>query len=177
MNPTIPLRDEHRVILRMFSHLERKLLLFRDDGRVDAGYVDLATEFIRTYADQCHHGKEEGILFRGLATKDLGRGLASLMDELVQEHAWARKTTERLIEANRAYAAGDESQLDRLLKLLKQLVHFYPGHITKEESRFFGPSLGCLGESEQEAMLREYAAFDQAIIHERYRELAEQLED
>ncbi len=33
--------------------------------------MDMIMDLIRTYADRCHHGKEEEILFKTLNAKDL----------------------------------------------------------------------------------------------------------
>jgi len=177
LNPIELLKQEHVVILRMGQDIERRLRSFREQDQVDPAYIDTAVDFIRTYADFCHHGKEEGILFRALEKKELEPPLVRLMKELVQEHDWARATTKRLAEANRAYAEGDTDQLAIGLRLLRQIQSFYPGHITKEESRFFNPCLEYFSEEELETMLVEFAAFDRKVIHEKYRRLVETLSD
>jgi hemerythrin-like domain-containing protein len=41
----------------------------KNENRVKLLFIDTAVDFIRTYADRCHHGKEEDILFRNLAKK------------------------------------------------------------------------------------------------------------
>jgi hemerythrin-like domain-containing protein len=176
MEPIRRLMAEHQVILKMTANMARRLETFRDAGHVDTRYIETATDFIRTYADHCHHGKEEGILFRELGRKELDPKVATLMGQLLQEHTWARTLTGRLVEANRAYALGDASQLDKVLRPLRQLADFYPGHITKEESRFFEPCATYFTEGEREAMLAEFSAFDQTLIHERYRALVEEAE-
>ncbi|MDF1568699.1 MAG: hypothetical protein RQ801_01175 [Spirochaetaceae bacterium] len=53
---------EHRVIERAVEILavERKRLL--SGGELDPVFIDKIVDFVRTYADQCHHGKEEDIL-------------------------------------------------------------------------------------------------------------------
>ncbi|HZJ03729.1 MAG TPA: hemerythrin domain-containing protein [Thermoleophilia bacterium] len=177
MNPIELLKQEHVVILRMGQDIERRLRSFREQDQADPAYIDTAVDFIRTYADFCHHGKEEGILFRALEKKKLEPPLVRLMKELVQEHDWARATTKRLAEANRAYAEGDTDQLASGLRLLRQIQSFYPGHITKEESRFFNPCLEYFSEEELETMLVEFAAFDRKVIHEKYLRLVETLSD
>ena len=175
MNPIDLLKQEHVVILRMGQDIERRLRSFREHDQVDTAYVDTAIDFIRTYADFCHHGKEEGILFLALEGKELEPPLVHLMKELVLEHDWARATTKRLAEANRAYAEGDTDQLAPGLRLLRQIQSFYPGHITKEESRFFNPCLEYFSEDELTAMGSEFAEFDRKVIHEKYRRLVETL--
>jgi hemerythrin-like domain-containing protein len=176
MQPIRPLMEEHQTILRMTTDMERRLKLFHDAEHVDSRYVETATDFIRTYADRCHHGKEEGVLFRELGRKELDPTLVTLMGQLVQEHAWGRTLTGRLVEANRRYASGEADQLEHVLRALRHLAAFYPAHITKEESRFFTPCMEYFTEEEQATMLSEFAAFDQTLIHEKYRSLVADLE-
>lgn len=176
MQPIRPLMAEHQTILHMTANIARQVKSFREAGRVEGRYVDAATDFIRTYADGCHHGKEEGILFRELAKKDLDPKLGGLMGQLIREHAWARTLTQRLVDLNQAGSETDPNELENVLRPLHQLASFYPGHITKEESRFFAPCMDYFTLEEQEAMLREFAEFDRTLIHEKYQRLMEELE-
>lgn len=66
MMPVGPLMIEHRMIERMIALLEKESARIKSTGRVDVEFVLSSVDFIRTYADHCHHGKEENILFRDL---------------------------------------------------------------------------------------------------------------
>jgi len=79
--------------------------------------IDMAVDFVRTYADRTHHGKEEKILFRDLAQKNLTPELKKTMQELLDEHVWGRKTTASLVAAKEKYLKGDEGNFPRLLLL------------------------------------------------------------
>lgn len=57
---------EHRVIERMIALIEKALAQIESAGVIDALFVDAVVDFVRTYADRTHHGKEEDILFRDL---------------------------------------------------------------------------------------------------------------
>ena len=85
-SPAGPLMHEHRVIERMLKVLSRQLESMFELQAVDTAAIDTAVDFIRTYADRCHHGKEEDILFRRLADKDLDPQLAGVMADLIDEH-------------------------------------------------------------------------------------------
>ncbi|MGE5790278.1 MAG: hemerythrin, partial [Syntrophaceae bacterium] len=56
---------------------------------------------------------------------------------------------------------------------LKELVDFYPGHIEKEDKRFFFPCLEYFTQAEQDRMLQEFRDFDRNMIHEKYRTVVE----
>jgi hemerythrin-like domain-containing protein len=62
---------EHRLIERMISIIKAVSMQIASTQEVDPVFVDTTVDFIRTYADQTHHGKEEDILFRDLSKRAL----------------------------------------------------------------------------------------------------------
>lgn len=167
---------EHRLIERMINSIEETLKQVETTGEVDPLFVDIAADFIRVYADRTHHGKEEDILFRNLAKKDLSEGDRKVMNELVEEHVFGRKTTGRLVDANTKYRNGDVSALETIADCFRTLVDFYPKHIIKEDRVFFPASREYFSDEEDDAMLQEFWEFDQKMIHEKYRSVVEALE-
>lgn len=69
MMPVGPLMIEHRLIERMIEVIRKKIKIMRTEQAADTQFIEDAVEFIRIYADRCHHGKEEDILFRELDKK------------------------------------------------------------------------------------------------------------
>ena len=65
--------------------------------------IDIVVDFIRTYADRTHHGKEEAILFRDMKKRPLSNEHERIMNELIDEHVFARKTVGRLIRPKRTF--------------------------------------------------------------------------
>jgi hemerythrin-like domain-containing protein len=175
-SPAGPLMAEHRVIERMLAVLEEQLGVMAETRTVDPGLIDTATDFIRTYADRCHHGKEEDILFRRLADKSLDNELAEVMAGLVDDHVRGRAMTRSLIEANTRYRNGDASALREIESCARNLVEFYPVHIAKEDRHFFKPCLEYFTDAEKQTMLSDFGEFDRALIHEKYRGIVESLE-
>ena len=175
-SPVGPLIHEHRVIERAIRDLEHRIAIFEETRTVDPSYIDTVVDFIRTYADRCHHGKEEDILFRDLAAKPLSEDLGRMMAVLVEEHRFARATTRRLVEQNALYVAGDASAIERIAEAARVLVEFYPLHIEKEDRRFFKPCMEYLTDGEKASMLAEEHEFDRMLIHETYLGVVERLE-
>ena len=60
---------EHRLIERVVTLMQSALHDIESTGRIDLVFVQAIVDFIGTYADRTHHGKEEDILFRRLALK------------------------------------------------------------------------------------------------------------
>jgi hemerythrin-like domain-containing protein len=176
MMPIGPLMIEHRLIERMIELLGDCSDEAMEHGEIDPVFIDTAVDFIRTYADRTHHGKEEDILFKDLAAKDLSAEDRRVMQELVDEHVYARRTVRELVEANGRYRRGDGDALATIMEKITALVSLYPGHITKEDKVFFPAAIKYLDRSEQDAMLQAMREFDRGMIHEKYRSVVENLE-
>lgn len=175
-SPAGPLMMEHRVIERMIAVLQTHVAEIERTGVADPPLIDTAVDFIRTYADRCHHGKEEDVLFRLLADKPLDASLSAAMADLVADHVHGREVTRRLVDANERYRSGDDASLGTITACLTELTAFYPVHIEKEDRRFFKPCLEQFTRAEKDAMLAEFDEFDRSLIHERYRSVVEALE-
>ena len=167
---------EHRLIERMIRLMDRELKRLAGNGKPDPVFIAQAVDFARTYADRCHHGKEEDILFRELAKKPLAAEHRQTMDELIAEHVVARQTVKRLADARERYIAGEVPASGEILDCLRTLVGFYPPHIEKEDKRFFIPVMAYFSPPEQEAMLAEGWEFDRKLIHEKYKNMVEGFE-
>jgi hemerythrin-like domain-containing protein len=176
MLPIGPLMIEHRLIERMIRLMADELRQMEETARTDPAFIDTAVDFIRTYADRCHHGKEEDILFRDLAMKPLSPEHRKTMEELVAEHVYARGRVKALVEAKEQYVQAKSQALEAIRSLLADLVAFYPAHIAKEDKHFFIRCMSYFTKQEQERMLQEFWDFDRQMIHWKYKTLVERLE-
>jgi hemerythrin-like domain-containing protein len=101
---------------------------------------------------------------------------AAMMNELIEDHVYSRKTTSSLAEANAKYANGNAESWRDVWKSLNDLVELYPRHIEKEDSKFFYPVMDYFAPHEREAMLGEFWEFDRKLIHEKYEHVVSELE-
>ena len=175
MQARAPLMVEHRLIDRMLLLIRDALVQVELTHEVNPVFIDTAVDFIRMYADRTHHGKEEDILFRALSQRPPSAEDQRVMNELIEEHVFARDTTRALIDANTRYRTGDESALADITSRLQTLVEFYPKHIEKEDKVFFPASRAYFTDGEDQAMLAEFWEFDRKMIHEKYNAVVEDL--
>ncbi|MDD3642931.1 MAG: hemerythrin domain-containing protein [Candidatus Krumholzibacteria bacterium] len=175
MKPRGPLMIEHRLIERMLDIVAARTVEIGKTGTVDPVFIDTTVDFIKTYADRTHHGKEEDILFMELEKKDLSPRDKRGLDELVDEHVRARAHVKELIEAKERFVAGENGALDRIVAALSWLVGFYPKHIEKEDKVFFPDTERYFDDGELDAMLADFHEFDRKMIHEKYRALVDSL--
>src|SRR5512136_250292 len=92
MKPIGPLMIEHRLIERMIRIIGDEIRKMAEKRKVDPLFIDTCVDFFRTYADRTHHGKEEDILFRDMKKKQLAPEHANIMNDLIEEHKYARQT-------------------------------------------------------------------------------------
>jgi len=177
MKPIGPLMHEHRLIEKMIAIIGREKDNIKTTKKLDAVFIDSAVDFIRTYADKTHHGKEEDILFRDLEKKKMTPEHEKIMKELIDEHKFARKMTGELVQAKEEYLKnGEKKYLDIIVERLDTLTNFYPEHIRKEYKDFFFPILDYFTKEEQDAMMKEFYEFDRNMIHAKYKAVVESYE-
>ncbi len=169
MLPIGLLMQEHRVIEKMVPKLEEERRKITDMNQIDPLFIDTAVDFFRTYADRTHHGKEEDILFEELKKKQLTKENNRVMNELVEEHRYARRTVQSLLKAKEKFKKGEEDAASEILENLGKLIELYPLHIEKEDKDFFYDTMNYFTEEEQSRMLERFYEFDRVMIHEKYR--------
>ncbi|NLD82372.1 MAG: cation-binding protein [Smithella sp.] len=159
----------------MLRSFESEISKINEQKKVNPLFIDTAVDFIRIYADRLHHGKEEDILFRDLMKKKLSQEHARIIDELMEDHRYARKTTGMLVDAKERYLKG-ENTVEEVITLMKELARFYPVHIEKEDKHFFFPCQEYFSKEELDKMLAEFYEFDRKMIHEKYEKIVNRME-
>ena len=117
---------EHRLIERIIPILTKEVLRLHEGGEANAERIVSVVGFFRTYADRCHHGKEEDILFRALASKPLSDEHRRTMDQLTEEHVLARKLVGRLMLDQGRCVKGDQAALAAMKQDIQELADLYP---------------------------------------------------
>lgn len=176
MQPIAPLMIEHRLIERMIVLMDRESQAIKKQNVANVDFLRTVIDFLRTYADRCHHGKEEDILFKALAEKPLFEEHKKILSELINEHIQGRRNVHQLCEATESYAGGKQDALKEMVVNLDTLIKFYPKHIEKEDLHFFVPVMDYFSEMEKSALLVEMNEFDRKLIHERYSKMVATLE-
>jgi hemerythrin-like domain-containing protein len=143
----------------------------------DPVLIDAIVDFIKTYADRTHHGKEEDILFRELSTKAVSGENLRVMNELIDEHKQARAKVGEITELNERYKGGDRNVVSRIKEIILWLAQFYPLHIKKEDKDFFLKSEKYFSDQELDEMLQNFWTFDRNMIHEKYQSVLKNISD
>ena len=90
------------------------------------------------------------------------------MNELIEEHKKGRKLTGSLVATKESYINGNLLALNEIIKIMQELVDFYPKHIEKEDKHFFKPVMNYFTQEERNQILNEEYEFDKRFIHQVY---------
>ena len=170
------LMEEHRLIERMMALMAGEARKIEKEKIADLPFIARAVDFIRMYADKTHHNKEESILFREAAKKTLSSEHRALLQELLAEHDFGRKTVGELIAAREGAGRGEPGAQAAILERLNTLTGLYREHIRKEDHIFFPAVLDYFSPPEQEAMILEFWEADRKMIHVVYQAVVQDLE-
>lgn len=176
MNAIEPLREEHRVIHRTLAVFESEVGEIKKMHRVDPISIDMSIDFIRTYTDLVHHGKEENILFRELRKKDISILHLEVMTELAAEHQYSRTIVSRWMRETERYFAGEDTSQE-IIGYLQELITFYRRHIMKEENFFPYLASQYFTQEEHNKMIQEFEVYDDKILHWKYSKVESTLEE
>ena len=126
------LMQEHRVIERVLTSLELAVERLECGEKVEPDFFLDATDFIRGFADGCHHHKEEGLLFKAMAAAGMptDEGPIAVM---LSEHDQARAHTGMLASAAQRLRDGDAAAAISVIGAGRAYAALLREHIAKED--------------------------------------------
>ena len=172
------LRKEHDAILKMLG--VTGLVAQKLDRHEAVAPEALAglLEFFRLFADTCHHGKEEELLFPLLEKKGLPRA-GGPIGVMLWEHDKGRALVREMASAGDAYRNGDAASGPRWALAANGYADLLREHIIKENEILFVMAERMLSDAEQRELA---AAFDKVEVekmgagtHERLHALMDKL--
>jgi hemerythrin-like domain-containing protein len=155
--------SEHRLIERFIKAINDEVKMMKYKQESNHAFIEMSVNFLHMFAQKCHEGKEEGILFRALGEKKLAFRHKQMMDILTGEHQFARKLTASMSDANSRYIKGDKKALFVIIECMEHLVDMYPGHIYRENE-------------ELKDMVKAEKEFDKDFQHQKYEILVSEIE-
>lgn len=179
MKATEILMQEHRVIERVLDALDVAVGRVEHGGDIHPSFFLDATDFIRGFADGCHHQKEEGVLFKTMAAAGIPEGTGPLA-VMLAEHEQARAYTRGLREAAQRLQAGDQRALAEVIRNTRGYVRLLREHILKEDAVLFPMANSVIPAREHANVLAEFGRIEHEEtgegVHQKYLALAGQLE-
>jgi hemerythrin-like domain-containing protein len=173
--PTAVLSDEHRVIERVLAAVEK--LASGPVGALEPWKK--AIEFIRGFADQCHHFKEEKVLFPAMEEAGIP-GEDGPIGMMLMEHEEARSYVRAMLAAITLIEARNEAAKDNLISSAQAYCRLLREHIQKEDEVLFRMADEAIPAEEQKKVSAAFARHEAeemgAGAHEKYLKIARELE-
>ncbi|MDP2858754.1 MAG: hemerythrin domain-containing protein [Bacillota bacterium] len=179
MSATDVLRTEHRAIERMLAVLETAAQRLEQGQPVRPDMLREAVDFVRNFADRCHHGKEEENLFPRLEARGVPRegGPIAVM---LSEHEQGRAYVGAMADAIDAYEGGEESAALAIAENARAYVELLREHIMKEDNVLFAMADRVLSPADQQELEQRFEQIETEVmgpgVHERYHRLLDDLE-
>lgn len=177
--PTEILKEDHKVILRMIEVI-RGLSQKIDIGeKVDIEHLNKIVEFIKIFADKCHHAKEENLLFPAMEEAGIPKEGGPIGVMLI-EHDQGREYVKGMVQGIEELKTGNNDGL----KKFKQNSLGYAGllepHIDKENNILYMMADMHIEEETQQKLLADFERVEKEVIgngkHEEFHHLVETLE-
>lgn len=165
MSALEPLKEEHRTIERIIGVLNATADRFEANKEAAVEIFEKALDFIRTFADRCHHGKEEDTLFPTLEQRGMPRH-AGPMGVMLVEHDMGRGFVKGLAEALKRYKEGDEAAKTAIIENARGYANLLTQHIEKEESILYMMAGQILSEEDHRYLLEKYEEVERERVGE-----------
>jgi hemerythrin-like domain-containing protein len=176
--PTEILSAEHRVIEQVLDCLARIAAQAQEQGRLDGGDAQAALEFLRTFADRCHHGKEENQLFPKMTERGIPRHVGPLA-VMLSEHEAGRTHIATMAKHQDGAARGETPAVRTFADEARAYVELMRDHIAKEDHVLFPMAEAALRDEDRAAVLQAFARVEEhdlgAGTHEAMLAVAERL--
>ncbi len=158
---------EHEIIERGLGVLEKVVSQIECGQSVPDDFPKWAPQFFRQFADQCHHAKEEDLLFPLLKERGISEE-GGPIGCMLQEHEVGRECVRRMREASEADPFDDTT----FVAAAKEFIPLLRQHIDKENNILFQMAKNVLGEADDADLTEKFSNVEQERdldgMHERY---------
>ena len=179
MEATEILKEEHQAIKRVLKVLQQAARDISNGKQHSPEVFEQAVDFIRNFADRCHHRKEEDILFKEMEKKGIPVK-AGPIGVMLLEHEKGRALVRGMAEAIPGYAQGVAQERKALADHLRSYANLLAQHIDKEDNILYPMANQRLTEKDQAALRARFEQVEKEEmgpgVHEHYHELIANLE-
>jgi len=134
-----------------------------------------ASDFIKNFADGCHHKKEEGILFVALAANGMPQD-AGPVGMMLAEHEEGRRLTRAMREGAQRVQGGDAAALSQVIQNALGYVALLRQHIQKEDHILFPMADQVIPIGQHQQIMADFNRIEhEADVHEKYLRIADEL--
>jgi hemerythrin-like domain-containing protein len=180
MKATEQLVQEHQGIMLMLNIMSKVADKIEKAQELNKEHTEKILEFLKIFADKCHHGKEEDILFPVLESKGIQRENGPI-GVMLYEHKVGRGFIKEMSEAFDKYKTGDKTALPKISNSMRSYINLLTGHIHKENDILFPMGDRVLSDQLQSELLEKFEKLEVEKIgigkHEEFHALLKKLKE
>lgn len=180
MKPTEILKEEHHLVLLMLKIMEAVCKKLEQNQSVKTEDLDAIIDFIRGFADGCHHAKEEKLLFPALEKAGMPQtdGPIAVM---LREHALGRGFARSMSDAIGLMKNGDATATKTFVENARGYIQLLWNHIDKEDHVLFMMADQRLSPAAQKELVEGFDRVEREEtgegVHEKYHALLHRMRD
>jgi hemerythrin-like domain-containing protein len=153
------LMNEHRLIEQALGSLESYAAAVEEGFSPGRELIGEYAAFFRGFADVCHHGKEEDILFQRMVERGFPRDAGPLA-VMLHEHELGRAHVRELFTLASGTGTLSPEETSELLHNVSGYVPLLRAHILKEDTILYPLALRLLTAPELDAMDTAFETFE-----------------
>jgi hemerythrin-like domain-containing protein len=180
MKPTQDLKKEHEAIKLLLKILRKISEKLESGEKVSVKHLDSILEFIRVFADKCHHGKEEGLLFPAMENAGIPRERGPI-GVMLREHEEGRNFVKGMREAVTRFKKGDRKAEADIAKNARNYSALLSQHIDKEDNILYPMADERLSEDTQRELEKGFEKIEREAIgpgrHEEFHRILHHLKE
>lgn len=180
MKVTDELKKEHQGIELMLRVLQAIADKLGQGEHIGIEHLDHIMEFLSTFVDKCHHGKEEEFLFPALEAAGVPRDRGPI-GVLLSEHEQGRKLIAGLKNGVTNYTSGDKTGTSAIRAVVDEYTTLLAQHIEKENNALFAMADAKLNTAKDNELFEGFERLEKKRIgagkHEEFHALLNQLEN
>ena len=180
MNPIAELKDEHQAVkltLKILGEISSRLSQGRD---VDLTHLDQLLEFLTTFVDRCHHGKEEDLLFPALEKAGVPRE-GGPIGVMLHEHDQGRDYIRGLRQGVADLKSGDKSGVTKIVENIEGYSELLSRHIEKEDNILYPMAEKAFSDEQNEALSEGFTVIEEQRVgtgkHEEFHRMLHHLKE
>ncbi|HNW57446.1 MAG TPA: hemerythrin domain-containing protein [Bacteroidales bacterium] len=174
MKPTEDLIHEHKAIELMLGIMSKIADNIKNGKGFNIAEIDKIVDFLKTFADKCHHGKEENVLFPALVAAGIPKenGPVGVM---LHEHTLGRGLIKEINEGAESFKSGNSTASFAIADSMLKYATLLHNHIHKENNILFPMADRTLSSSKQDEIYEQFEKIEEEVVghgvHEQYHEL------
>lgn len=177
MKPTEQLKAEHEGVKLMLRILDK---VCAKPDQINREHFVKMLEFLKTFVDKCHHGKEENLLLPAMIEAGVPKEEGVIKFTLL-EHVEGRGYIKGMSEAFDKLNNGDRQASAKIVENGKKYIALLIKHIDKENNILFPLADKVLSQVKQAELEEEFEKLEVERIglgkHEEFHKLLHQLKE